>query len=141
MTPKDGTSRARLVRGSDERFVTLRKELGLTSFGINQLNLQPGQRGRIHRHAHQEELYLVLEGELTISVEGVEETLGPDELMRVAPGLRRQLINRSPAPVSLLAFGGSGEHAGRDGEAFTDWDMETGAPPQQVPLPDDLPVD
>ena len=141
MTVHDGTSRGRLVRGSDERFVTLRKELGLTAFGINQLNMQPGQRGRIHRHDRQEELYLVIEGELTVSVEGVEETLVPDDMLRVAPGLRRQLINRSQAPVVLLAFGGAGEHVSRDGEAFTSWDQEIGAPPQEVPLPEDLPVD
>jgi uncharacterized cupin superfamily protein len=139
MTVHDGTTQIRLERGSTERFVTLRKELGVTSFGINQLNLQPGQRGRIHRHERQEEVYLVLEGELTVSVEGVEDVLGPDELLRVAPGLRRQLINRSSAPVTLLALGGYGDHESRDGEAFTDWDQETGALPQEVPLPEDLP--
>ena len=37
----------------------------------------------------------------------------------------------------LIALGGSGEHAGRDGEAFEAWDQETGAPPQAVPLPAD----
>lgn len=140
MTVHDGTSRARVERGSSERFVTLRKELGVTSFGINQLNLQPGQRGRIHRHLRQEEVYLVLEGELTVSVEGVEDVLEEDEMLRVAPGLRRQLINRSTAPVILIALGGAGEHAGRDGEAFTSWDQEVGAPPQEVPLPEDLPT-
>jgi uncharacterized cupin superfamily protein len=138
VTVHDGTSRARLDRLSEERFVGLRKELGVTTFGINQLNLQPGQRGRIHRHEHQEEVYFVIAGELTVSVEGVEETLGPDDLLRVAPGLRRQLINRSAAPVLLVALGGAKEHVGRDGEAFTDWDHDIGAPPQEVPLPEDL---
>ena len=31
------------------------------------------------------------------------------------PGVRRQLVNRGPAPLHLLAFGGAGEHEGRDG--------------------------
>ena len=35
----------------------------------------------------------------------------------------------------LLALGGHNEHVGRDGEAFETWDQETGAPPQEVPLP------
>ena len=61
-------------------------------------------------------------------------------MVRVPPELRRQLVNRGPAPVRLLALGGSGEHAGRDGQAYTAWDqpLEDGRPPQEVPLPDDL---
>jgi uncharacterized cupin superfamily protein len=42
-----------------ERFVSLRRALGVTSFGLNQIMLEPGQRGRIHRHREQEEVYLV----------------------------------------------------------------------------------
>jgi hypothetical protein len=28
---------------------------------------------------------------------------------------------------------------GRDGEAWVDWDSPTSGPPQEIPLPDDLP--
>ena len=38
--------------------------------------LRPGQRGRIHRHERQEEVYLVLRGTLTLEVEGEERDLG-----------------------------------------------------------------
>ena len=120
-------------------FVPLRRELGISSFGINQVVLEPGRLGRIHRHERQEEVYVVLEGTLTVSIEGEEREIGQGEALRVAPSVRRQLLNRSGAPVSLLALGGSGEHVGRDGEAFTSWDQETGAPPQEVPLPEELP--
>lgn len=136
---EQGVSRARVEPGSSERFVSLRKELGVTSFGLNQLNLAPGQRGRIHRHEAQEEVYLVLEGELTVLVEDEPETLGPGELLRVAPAVRRQLVNASDDRVVILALGGHGEHRGRDGEAFASWEETTGAPPQEVPLPEDLP--
>src|SRR3954453_11403958 len=129
----EGTARARLASGTDERFVPLRRQLGVTSFGLNQIVLQPGQRGRIHRHARQEEVYLVLAGTLTLVVEGDESALEQGELVRVAPGLRRQLVNRGPEVLSLLALGGEGEHVGRDGEAFTSWDEQQGAPPQEVP--------
>ena len=37
-----------------ERFQRLREPLGVRSFGINLIRLQPGQRGRIHRHERQE---------------------------------------------------------------------------------------
>jgi uncharacterized cupin superfamily protein len=137
---EEGVSRTRLQPEAPDRFVPLRRELGVTSFGINEIVLEPGQRGRIHRHARQEEVYLVLEGELTLGIEGEEEALGEGELVRVAPGIRRQLVNRGPARLVLLALGGDGEHVGRDGEAFASWDQREGRPPQETPLPEDLPA-
>ena len=134
-----GVARARLDFDAAERFVPLRRQLGVTAFGLNQLVLQAGQRGRIHRHAAQEEVYLVLDGTLSLLIEGEEQTLATGELVRVAPSVRRQLLNRGPDRVVLLALGGSGEHAGRDGEAFAAWEDEHGVSPQELPLPDDLP--
>jgi len=132
-----GVSYAALDPDTEERFVSLRRELGVTSFGMNQILLRPGQRGRIHRHTTQEEVYLVLAGTLSLWVEGEERRLGQGELARVGPEVRRQLANRGQEDVLLLALGGAGEHVGRDGEAFESWDQEHGAPPQQVPLPAD----
>jgi mannose-6-phosphate isomerase-like protein (cupin superfamily) len=136
----EGTARTRIVADSEERFVPLRRQLGVMSFGLNQIVLQPGQQGRIHRHRRQEEVYLVLEGTLTLVVEREEATLERGELIRVAPSSRRQLVNRGPDRLVLLAVGGDGEHAGRDGEAFSAWDDDRPAPPQEVPLPPDLPA-
>jgi mannose-6-phosphate isomerase-like protein (cupin superfamily) len=121
-------------------FQPLRRELGVTSFGINKITLAPKKRGRVHRHEHQEEVYLVLEGELTLIVEGEETVLGQGMLARVAPEQRRQLTNPGSEPVVLIALGGSGEHVGRDGRAWAGWDEEgEGRPPQEIPMPDDLP--
>jgi mannose-6-phosphate isomerase-like protein (cupin superfamily) len=110
----------------------------VTSFGLNQIVLQPGQRGRIHRHERQEEVYLVLEGRLSLIIEGEESPLDEGELIRVAPHIRRQLVNRGPRRLVLVALGGDGEHRGRDGEAFASWDDETGVSPQEMPMPPDL---
>jgi uncharacterized cupin superfamily protein len=132
---------AELDRHSGERFQPLRRQLGLQSFGMNLIVLEPRQRGRIHAHEHQDEVYLVLEGELTLLVDGVEHVLGPDRLVRVGPAVRRQLVNAGPQRVVLLALGGAGEHAGRDGRAWAAWDEAgPGRTPQDLPLPDDLPA-
>jgi uncharacterized cupin superfamily protein len=136
----EGIARTRLNPDAGERFLALRRELGVTTFGMNQIVLEPRQRGRVHRHAHQEEVYLVLDGTLTLLVERDEHVLERGELVRVAPDLRRQLVNRGPQRLVLLALGGANEHEGRDGEAWTDWDAPTSAPPQEVPLPEDLPA-
>jgi mannose-6-phosphate isomerase-like protein (cupin superfamily) len=137
---ENGVSYARLETGGTERFVSLRQMLGVTSFGMNLILLHAGARGRIHKHAKQEEVYLVLEGTLSLSIEGVERDLGKGELVRVAPDVRRQLSNRGPARLAILALGAAGEHIGRDGTAFVSWDAKEGAPPQETPLPEDLPV-
>lgn len=124
---------------TEERFVPLRKPLGVSSFGINQLTLQPGQRMRIHRHAGQEEVYLVIEGRLTVFVEGVAHTLATGELMRIAPEVRRQLANTHRERVTLVALGSAFDgHESRDAEAFNTWEETTGGQPRDVPLPDDL---
>ena len=135
-----GVSVSQLQPAATERFVSLRRELGVTTFGINQILLQPGERGRIHRHEHQEEVYLVLEGELTLLIESVEHLFGPDSLVRVGARVRRQLVNAGPSRVVVVALGGAGEHFGRDGQAWVTWqDTGPGRPPQEIPLPEDLP--
>lgn len=131
---------ARLDRSGGERFQTLRRELGVSSFGINLISLAPGERGRIHSHERQEEVYVVLEGELTLFVEREATVLGADGAVRVPPGVRRQIANAGAEPLVLLALGGAGEHAGRDGAAWSDWDEPgPGRSPQEVPLPENLP--
>ena len=134
----EGVSRARLEQAAPDRFILLRRQLDVSSFGINQLVLEPGQRSRIHVHAEQEEVYLVLDGTLTLLVEGEAQTLERGELVRVAPAVRRQLVNRGPGRLSLLALGGHGEHVSRDATAYRDWDDTTGGSPQEIPLPPDL---
>jgi mannose-6-phosphate isomerase-like protein (cupin superfamily) len=131
---------ATIDRDTPERFQLLRRELGVSSFGCNLIVLGSRARGRIHAHEHQEEVFLVLEGELTLLVEGAEHVLGCDQLVRVGPAARRQLTNTGPERLVLLALGGSGEHAGRDGLAWESWDDDSpGRPPQEIPMPVDLP--
>ncbi|QEC48196.1 cupin domain-containing protein [Baekduia soli] len=132
-------SRTQIDPDSDQRMVSLRRALGITSFGINQMVLQPGQQMRVHDHESQEEAYLVLEGTLTITIEGDLLELAAGQLARVPPGVRRQLSNRRRARVVLIALGGHGDHESRDAKAYASWDAQTHGTPQDVPLPDDLP--
>jgi uncharacterized cupin superfamily protein len=139
---ENGVTFGRMDLEHDERFQRLRAELGVSAFGLNLILLRPGQRGRIHRHLHQEEVYVVLQGTLTLYVEGDARELVHGELARVAPDVRRQLVNRHRQVLATLAVGASAGHEGRDGRAYTSWE-ETGEgrPPQEVPLPEDLTLD
>lgn len=131
----------RLGETAPDRINRLRSALGVTSFGINQIVLEPGQRMRIHRHREQEEVFLVLAGELTIAF-GADDAhaFGVGELVRIAPETLRRMENRGGERLSLLALGGAGpEHQPRDAEAFVEWDGEPGSP-ADVPFPPDLTV-
>jgi uncharacterized cupin superfamily protein len=135
-------NRAKIDLESVGEFQRLRRDLGVETFGINALVLRPGQRMRVHIHQKQEEVYLVLEGELNLVVEGEGVKLRTGDLARVGPSTRRQLTNPTQERVVLLALGGSGKHETRDALAWTNWE-ETGdgKPPQEVPLPEDLELD
>ncbi len=138
----DGVTTARLDQPPEQRFARLRAPLGVNSFGINVLTFEPGQRNRIHRHKHQEEVYVVLEGTLTLMVEGEPLEYAMGDVVRVAPDVRRQLVNRGPGALRLLALGAivGREHEPRDAEAFNTWDETEAGTPQTVPIPEDLPA-
>lgn len=138
----EGVTSARIDAAADERFLRLRDALGVSSFGINVLVLEPGQRNRIHRHQRQEEVYVVLDGVLTLMIEGERNELVAGDVVRVAPEVRRQIVNRGPGELRLLALGGdtAHEHAPRDAEAFAAWEDTEPGTPQTVPIPEDLPV-
>ncbi len=91
-----GVSVTQLQPAAAERFVSLRRELGVTTFGINQIILRPGERGRIHRHERQEEVYLVIDGTLTVFFDGEPTDIPAGGLVRIAPEVRRQIANLGP---------------------------------------------
>jgi len=91
----------------------------------------PGERGSIHAHEQQEEVFLVLEGELTVILDGAEQKLGPDELIRLAPQARRQIANDGKERLVLLGIGSAApEHLGRDGRMWEAWEDDEPIPPQ-----------
>jgi uncharacterized cupin superfamily protein len=135
----EGVQITRLDLTPPERFQSLRRERGVTTLGLNLIALKPGQRGRIHRHERQEEVFIVLRGRLTLVVDGDERDLEQWDAARVAPDVRRQLVNRGPDDVVMLALGSANPHDGRDGIAYVTWDAAEGTSPQETPLPEDLP--
>jgi uncharacterized cupin superfamily protein len=136
-----GLARTRLDPRGAGRFQALRRELEVAAFGLNLIRLRPGQRSRVHVHERQEEVYLVMEGVFTLIADGEEQRLEAGELVRVAPGIKRQLVNADRELLVLLAMGGHGPHEGRDATAYASWDPgEPGRSPVDLPFPPDLEV-
>jgi hypothetical protein len=88
-------------------FVKARAELGVTSFGLQVIRLQP-ENSSYPEHDHvadgQEEVYLALEGTGSIEIDGERVELTPGMLVRVGPAATRKIYS-GPDGLSVLALG------------------------------------
>lgn len=94
-------------------FKLARADLGVTSFGMQILDLLPNMDAYPdHDHAEtgQEEVYYVLSGEADIVVDGETTHLDPETVIRVGPAARRQIVT-GEHPVRVLALGGVPDEA------------------------------
>jgi uncharacterized cupin superfamily protein len=96
---------ARLVEGREKR--PLGDLFGLTNFGVNLTRLAPGAiSALLHRHARQDELVYILEGEPTLVTDRGEVQLAPGMVAGFpAGGVAHQLVNRSDRDVLYLEIG------------------------------------
>jgi uncharacterized cupin superfamily protein len=102
--------------GEGPGFRKVRGPLGVTAFGVNAIVLPPSWVTPQHSHQRQEELYLVLDGEIEFDLGGAKQTLGPGGLARVSPGTTRSLRNTSDsAEATYFCVGGADGYVGRDG--------------------------
>jgi uncharacterized cupin superfamily protein len=95
----------------------VRSALGITAFGANAVVLPPGYVTPRHHHERQEELYLVLEGEIEFEFgDGKTQTLGRGGMARVSPPTLRRLRNTSASDeATYFCVGGADGYVGRDG--------------------------
>jgi mannose-6-phosphate isomerase-like protein (cupin superfamily) len=103
--------------GEGPGFRKVRRELGVTAFGVNAIVLPPGYATGGHRHERQEELYLVHRGtvELTFG-DGESVVLGPGGMARVDASTVRRMRNVSSTDEAVyVCVGGAGGYVGRDG--------------------------
>lgn len=96
------------MEGSGESTWKLaRKALGTSAFGFNLVEIGPG--GEIPEHdeaqSGQVELYIVLEGEATMRLEGEDHSAPAGTFVSLEPQAKRAILNRSDAPVTALLIG------------------------------------
>jgi quercetin dioxygenase-like cupin family protein len=75
-------------------FRPLRQPLGVSAFGINQIELPANAEGPEHDHAEdgQEEVYVVIRGGGTIRLDGSEKELRPGQVVFLSPEQKRQMV-------------------------------------------------
>jgi quercetin dioxygenase-like cupin family protein len=90
----------------------LAKQLEARTMGARLWRLEPGQASTRHRHAQQEELYVLLEGTGRVRIDDGEPlTLAPLDTLLVEPGSVRQLFNDTDADQLWLVAGAPPEAA------------------------------
>lgn len=102
--------------GDGPGFRKIRRQLGVTAFGINAIVLPPGYGGPMHSHEEQEETYFVHEGEVLFEFgDGAEHVLGPGGVARVDAATVRGMRNVGQGDAVVVAAGGKDGYVGRDG--------------------------
>ena len=103
--------------GQIRRLVDLTTAGGLTQSRARLWRYPPHTRGRRHVEGVQEEVFVVLEGTLTMLLGNPPERfdLPPQSVVTVSPGTALQLRNESDDDVTVLAYGappvtGQGEY-------------------------------
>ena len=75
-------------------FFKIRKALGTTAFGLNELRLPPGYEGLEHDESDtgHEEVYLVLSGSGTATIDGEREGIAPGDYLLVSAKSIRKIV-------------------------------------------------
>jgi len=85
-------------------WLLVRRSLGLSAFGINLVEIPPGERIPEHDETgrDQEEVFLVLSGSPTLVVNGVEHPAPAGTFARLDPELTRTVVNDGDEPAAVL---------------------------------------
>ena len=86
------------------RWSLVRRSLGLGSFGLNLVDIEPGTSIPEHDEVErdQEEVFLVLSGSPTFVVDGEDHPASAGTFARFDPSVRRTVRNDGAEPASVL---------------------------------------
>jgi quercetin dioxygenase-like cupin family protein len=86
------------------KWLLARRGLGLSSFGMNLVEIPPGDQIPEHDESERdhEEVFIVLSGAATLVVEGQEHDAPAGTFARLDPPLRRTVVNRGGEMAAVL---------------------------------------
>lgn len=99
---------AELTRGFGGRVGLVRHDMGISGFGVQLFDFQPGDDGPPEHDeapSGQEELYVGLAGSGWIEIDGERLRFGPEVLVCVPPGTRRK-VRVGAEGLRFLCVGG-----------------------------------
>ena len=86
------------------KWILVRKSLGISSFGANIAELQPGEQIPEHdeRDRGHEELFVTLSGSLALVIDGEEHPAPEGTFVRLDPEPKRYVVNRGDTVARVL---------------------------------------
>lgn len=91
------------VSGTDR--VELHDKLGLTGAEISVNVLPAGAKVPfVHAHKKNEEIYVILQGEGVMTIDGTEVPLRENDYLSILPGAKRQLAASGSDPLKYLCI-------------------------------------
>jgi uncharacterized cupin superfamily protein len=86
------------------KWALARRSLGLKSFGMNVVELPPGETIPEHDETptDQEEVFIVLSGDATMVIDGEDYAAPAGTFARLDPEPTRTVVNRSEGDVTVL---------------------------------------
>ena len=116
--------------GEGPGFRKIRRELGVTAFGINAIVLPAGYETGRHYHEEQEETYFVHRGTIEMTFgDGESHVLGPGGVARVDASTVRKVKNVGDEDALYVVVGGKDGYVGRDGRLPEDETSRFGSQP------------
>ena len=117
--------------GEGYGFRKIRRDLGVTEFGVNAIVLPAGLETGGHYYDRQQELYFLHSGQIEIEFgDGAQHELGPGGVARVDAATVRSIRNRGPEDAVYVVVGAEGGYVGRDGQ------VPEGVESRTRPIPD-----
>jgi uncharacterized cupin superfamily protein len=85
-------------------WLLVRRSIDLQAFGINMVDIEPGERIPEHDETgrDQEEVFLALEGDATMVIDGQEHALPRGSFARLDPTCTRTVANNGEETIRLL---------------------------------------
>lgn len=115
--------------GKGPGFRKIRRELGVTAFGVNGIVLPPGFETGRHYHERQEELYFLHSGQVEIEFgDGSKHMLRPGGMAWVDAGTVREIRNPGDEDAVYVVVGAADGYVGRDGKLPEGEDPAPGRP-------------
>jgi mannose-6-phosphate isomerase-like protein (cupin superfamily) len=85
-------------------WLLVRRALGLTAFGMNMVDIAPGERIPEHDETgrDQEEVFIALSGDATMVIDDEEHPLREGSFARIDTHVKRTVANTGSEPIRVL---------------------------------------
>ena len=92
-----------MENGRGEKILLINTGIGTENIDLHLNRLIPGgPRGRVHRHSHSDNVYIVRRGQGTLTADGASYTIRSDQIVFIPAGMPHSLSNLSDEVLEIF---------------------------------------